>query len=258
MAYTRNVFGKRRRKFSSKRPRKLRRGSTFKRVKRVERSVKKLNASIETKCISFVSTLFTIPQATGASSLYTGLLNAIPQGDTIATRAGDAIKMTSLYFRYSLRPPDYTSLAYDANTMARVMIVLDKNPQVPGTAPTIASIFDLGALATTDDNMMFQPIKWENRNRYKIIYDKTHVLTPSLIYWAPNSATSTGPFSLSNAAPSFALSGKRKIKLGYSVSFNTGTTSPSKNALYVYTYTVNAGSARPTISYTARLCFRDA
>jgi hypothetical protein len=233
----RRGFGTKRRKFSRGRR------SLNKRVKRVEKSVKRINANIETKIIEknvndlTVALLATVPQN----------LALISQGTTVRTRLGDEIRATSLYFKYHITAKYVPGTTAGAVQHVRVMLVWDKTPAAPNTAPLYTEIID-GSFSSNPTTDLYSPILWDNRHKYVIFYDKLHTVSP------PDSST----VPANSVYPSQIIAGKRKIKLGRRISYVNTATYQDKNALWLYVVGDNAVGDSPTFNSVSRLCFRDA
>lgn len=186
------------------------------------------------------------------------LLNGVPQittvdGDTL--RAGNEIRITSLQIR------GYLSLNQNTNvgTAVRVMIFWDR--QANGAAPSIDDVLD----ASTITERAIAPIEFDEINRFKIIYDKIHLLYPQVQATqldtnevAPTDNTITTTLFGGQRRP-FRIYKKlnKKVFMGLSA---TGTiTAITSNSLYLAFFSLTpTASNPPTVTFGARIYFKDA
>lgn len=216
--------------------RNRRRGTLGRRVRNIDKKVKKIQRSIELGHKDTNQTAVSIP-TTGVFVL----VNGITQGDSDITRTGDEVVATSLQFRYRIEADE---LALNA-TLVRVLLVWDS--QANGAAPTIATLFD--QLIISDP--IYSPYNLDYQKRYKFLYDRVHVLNPVL-----QSSETTG--TLDNVVP-VSIYKKRKVKLSRTVKYsNTGDTvgSIATNSLHMI-FIANQSTNTPTVSAGYRFIFKD-
>lgn len=96
------------------------------------------------------------------------LINGIAQGDDVSQRSGNSIRMLNFKFRYN-------AIAADSSNAVRVMLIYDNNPN--GALPAGADLFQNYATALTDNFASF--IRFDNRKRFKTLYDKVHCVSTS-------------------------------------------------------------------------------
>lgn len=227
----------------------------FKRVKRVERAVKTLSSTIETKCLDIYSpassdtvdydwgvstTGFngTIP-GTPASML--GIpLNNLSTGTTNGTRIGLEVKFTSLNFNYWLGYAT-SALVNDRTNFVRIMIVLEKLPAVSLGVISPLSLTDvLDTPAVSNSNQVNWPYNWGSRKRFRVLFDRVHALTDI-----------AGNLAVVNV--------KTRIKLGYKTEYQgTSADSIRKNRLWIFCLSDSAFAPFPRFGYAIRLKYRDA
>lgn len=181
-------FGKRKRSFKPK-SRKSKRYTRRlnKRVKRVERTVKRINSSIETKHYEGVAVqdpiaitanfyaLSVVPRAGSASDANVG---------ASTYREGDKIHISSIDLSLLLQ----TNTA-DINTTWRIMLLWEKFPQY--TSSTYWPTDETVILDNTSTNAYIKNMagrNWDNRKRFKCIYDKMFTT-----YRESSSSTLPGP-----------------------------------------------------------------
>lgn len=93
------------------------------------------------------------------------LLNGIAQGSDVTNRIGRRFNNVSIQMRYTIQTAPTTPVA----AAARLMLVFDT--QSNGAAPTILQILS--------SNSTQGPMNLDNRDRFKVIHDITHVVQPS-------------------------------------------------------------------------------
>ncbi len=93
-------------------------------------------------------------------------LTSIAQGDTTVTRDGSSCKIVSIDFRYFI-----TQNASAANTLVRVMLVLDKQ-----TNQALYATTDLLADVSTSDSIVSLR-NLDNQVRFSVLYDKVHAFS---------------------------------------------------------------------------------
>lgn len=242
-----------------------RRRTIPRRVRKVERRVRKLNNLIETKYRD-------INQAptTGAAQPFTYLsgaplatfLNGIGEDVIQGARVGEQVFWTSLTFQYHLRPV-YSANSSQSDILARIMLVWDKQPTGAASVPALATtspttpavlIYPTTSVAAYETDIMAL-YNWQWRKRFRVLYDRTHRIVRD-----PTGATPGYP--VANQATSVIK--KLKLKIRRTQTYNgTGAalSSVSKGALYLYAYTGNTstlGGDAVNIFYTMRLKYRDA
>lgn len=216
--------------------RNRRRGTLSRRVRNIDKKVKKIQRSIELGHKDTAQTAVSIP-TTGVFVL----VNGTAHGDSDLTRTGDEVVATSLQFRYRI---EANVLALNA-TLVRVLLIWDS--QANGASPTLATMFD--QLFISDP--IYAPYNLDYQKRYKFLYDRVHVLNPVL-----QSAESTG--SLDNVVP-VSIYKKRKVKLSRTVKYSGGTdviTSIATNSLHMV-FISNQSSDTPTVTAGYRFIFKD-
>lgn len=220
------------------------------RVRKVERKVRRINRSVETKVLDF----FTDGEETvNNSAKYFGFLDNINQGTGRDERIGTKIKITSIHFRYYLKGSSQALSSSDFWNTARVWLVVDKQPRVPGTPPSASSqIFQTtDYIGTIPDATAFvlTPYNWENRGRYKILYDKVHYMstwatTTAASYWTP-------------MAPYFRVYGKKYKKMNLIVHYDDDGNAVIKNALWLGFYANSTALPSPSMQLCLRVRYQD-
>lgn len=109
------------------------------------------------------------------------LLNAVATGSDFTQRIGRRIKMKSWFFRcwFSLKTTNTTITNSSSN---RLLVVYDKqyNATVSGTTATVPTVAGQTSLVL-QNNSTVSPINLNNRDRYKVLLDKTIPLDMSQI-----------------------------------------------------------------------------
>lgn len=164
------------------------------------------------------------------------LINGIATGTDFNARIGRKIVMKSLYMRGWFRNVDLTC----SDSAIRIVAVYDA--QTNGAAPTWSDVF------TTSDPLAH--INLNNRDRFKILYDKSTTLG-----------------GISNAATqAFSTSGshgqiKKYLKLNHEVIFSgTGATvgSIASGSIYILTLGTAAPNDGGYVTISTRIRFVDA
>ena len=176
----------------------------------------------EFKSVDFGGTLAVNSDVTYA------FLNGIPPGTEIDQRVGREVTMRSIQFQYVLRP-----LAGGVDQTARVLLVYDR--QTNATALTADQV--LHAVTTV------APRNLENKKRFKILYDCTHVLSPP-------------------AVANTAVSRRFYRRLSHPVTFNSlgmGTIGDIiTGSLYaIFIGTEDPGVTAATVTFSSRVRYTD-
>lgn len=155
-------------------------------------------------------------------------LNGIPPGTEINQRVGREVTMRSIQFQYVLRP-----LAGGVDQTARVLLVYDR--QTNATALTADQV--LHTVTTV------APRNLENKKRFKILYDRTHVLSPP-------------------AVANTAVSRRFYRRLSHPVTFNSlgmGTIGDIiTGSLYaIFIGTEDPGTTAATVTFSSRVRYTD-
>lgn len=95
------------------------------------------------------------------------LVNGVSQGSDINNRIGRRYTNVSVQMRYTCQ----VSAITPTPAAARIMIVYDLQPNGATTVPILTDILQT---ATTTS-----PMNINNRDRFRVIYDKTHTVSPN-------------------------------------------------------------------------------
>jgi len=149
----------------------------------------------ETKYVDMTQTL-----STGATTAtpFQVLLNGCAQGADVNQRIGRNIKMKYLTLKLELQPSSTWNDAYSKNM--RVMLVYDKQPN--------AAAFQYTDVVTADPYPYLSPRNDQNKQRFVILYDKTH-----LIKSFPNFKSAVGPSDPANQPVTLIKINKKLSKL---------------------------------------------
>lgn len=228
-----------------------------KRVKRVERGVKRINSIIETKFSDKSEIDFEVNGVNWSESNKTAYslaeITQTASGSGIyAGRIGRDIKVTSLYFRYIVKGTEAAIDAInDPYNNVRVLILIDKLPRSDGSAPLVSDVFVTGG----DDmvNMLSPPL-WETRGRYHIVYDKIHQVSAL----ASDDPTGSTAQYWDAGRPHTIISGKKRIRINRRVQLTGTTNNINKNAIWILFQSDSGLSPGPTVSYFVRTKYQDA
>lgn len=150
----------------------------------------------------------------------------IGQGVGVGQRNGDEIQWAGVDFRYHVYQTNASIV-----TMVRVILLMDFNNQLTNTSDFLSSTG--GALACMS---LFNR---QNRAKFKVLYDKTHVLDQY------------------DTAQSYVHVNIPAKKLKGTTEFQTGTSTVSKNMLKILYISNISVTTLPTIEYNMRLYFKD-
>lgn len=231
----RRRFGRRRRRF---RP--------FSRsIKRVARRVKRLENSIETKQnYSILSN--PIPISSTGTVYY---LSTIAQGIDDHERIGSDVIWTSVTIDWYFVNP--STAASDSHNTCRFMVVLDKMPR--GTLPAIGDILQLSDSTGTNNVIPVYALpNWDNRRRFRILYDKRVVVYQMTTVVTPVTASGNGP----------GITPRRfTLKFHYKNTYS-GTTGVISQSVLKNLYLCYASDSsivdHPELHFSHRLKYRDA
>lgn len=211
--------------------------SLRKQVMNVKKSVKDLKSKDELK---YLDTFINGSSLTSTATLT--LLNGMTLGDDVSNREGNQISPTSIQCRYVLGG---VATSLDQDIVVRHIVFWDS--QANGSAPSSGDLLDQATISS----ITIAPYKRQYQKRFKIVYDKTHVLSPKMA--DPANATTQILIPL--------IYKKFKRALGRVVNYrnaqNTGTiTDIATNSLYSLFVTNNA-AANATVSAGYRMYFKD-
>lgn len=175
------------------------------------------------------------------------LLNGMTQGvDDTANRIGSQINATSVQLKYLIR----TNSANLTPARLRVMLVWDR--QANGAVPTMAGTRGILDDATISD-FTIAPYSKQTDKRFKVVYDKLHVINPEVILNATTGATTT-------LVPK-EVSKFKVIKLKRLIKFNdtAGATinSIETNSLFFIMIAENGPTNQPTYDLSVRFFYKD-
>lgn len=177
------------------------------------------------------------------------LLNALQLGTAATSRVGMRINMRSVHLKYLITGPTYATLngSFAQFAHTRVMIILDLQPN--GATPALSDILE----DTTAGLGIVSPIYLANGARFKVLYDKRHVVTPNNIVAANNVIQTTALMSIYDE-----IYLKLSHEVQYSDSNNGDITDIKTGALFLVTLTSNATAGQqPGITSYTRLRFHD-
>ncbi len=179
--------------------------------------------NVERKIIATNITAVSIVDGNG---LITQLTN-IAQGDGVAARDGDQIKVVSLYLRYNV-----AINANEASTQVRVLIVRDS--QTNGAIYTTAQLLETATVARG----ILSPLNLNNKMRFRVLYDKVHSLSTT------GQQINFGKVYL-----------KLNDKLRYSL--NAGDITDLRSASYSVVFIGSEVTNDPLVSFDCRIRFVD-
>jgi len=226
-----------------------------KKIKHIENDLIELKFYDESNTFSgFTST------PTVATNYY--CLNNLQQGDTVNTRNGNKIWPTSLQLKYVI----VNNALLIGPSVARVLVIWDNQANGASTLYNVNGSFTFfGPIGVLDNSVItdirIMPRAYESQKRYKILYDKIHVLRPPSVdvYSITNNTSATATMT-GTAVIDTEVVVRKTIKLGRQMIYQDGTTNISsiqKGALSIMMLSDQASNGLTGLSGT-RLYFKDA
>lgn len=187
------------------------------------------------------------------------LLNGSIQGDSVVTRDGDKLRMTSMHVSGQIYPTSGgATLGY--NIPVRIVVFISKKPK--GVAPTIsmagsasgqsALFYNSGGANYPSTYQQYDTGVNQNMyQNYKILFDKTYRLRTQIGAYVPSTDAT------SSVNPYFNFNIRKK--LGYTSDYsrsNAGTIADiESNALYILFLADTSGNI--TVEMDSRVYFKD-
>lgn len=167
-------------------------------------------------------------------------LTLVPQGDTDLTRDGDKLMMKTLRLDYMIAADTASAYPYVSRVML-VQVPEDSSGYVPSPATLLQNI---GSAAEA----IISPYDHDNRYKHRVLYDKTHLISPGII-------------SVGSSAPADRRIVKRSVRITPPkkwLQFSGGGTT-SKNHIYLlhFNYTQGGHTTFPYLTYNSKLNFTD-
>lgn len=221
-----------------------------KRIVNIEKKLKGIKNEIELKHNDYK---FDIVDFTNNNSVSIVPLNLLAQGTTDITRIGDIIHMTSVHIRGVIRR-DPVELS---GQTVRMVLLYDRGTQ--GALPQYNQVFD-GTTVTGNDYIVHRPYNMDYfPDRFKILYDKSYVLNPSV----PDGwVDASGTITVSGYGPVEKIINK-KIRVNKKTTYGLGTTaaitSIASGSLILLLVGSEADNGAPaSFIGSSRVYFRDA
>lgn len=130
-------------------------------VQKLTKKVNKINKIVKGNELKDLPILLSIGAVSSVGAVYVAV-HEIAQGNDNGQRNGLKVVLKRLSFNYTYR----SALTCSQPTYYRIMIVTDKR-QVPGTNPTVLTLLE--------ELKYDSPYNMDNRSRFIVHYDKTHV-----------------------------------------------------------------------------------
>jgi len=177
-------------------------------------------------------------------------ISAIAQGDTASTRTGNVINPTSLLVRQTFFAQDNSLVA----SLIRCIVFWDRqpngaNPVLVG-ASTTQSLLDTGVITEPIN----APRNFNTIDRYKILYDKTHVINPQVVKGTTPASGAVTTYCAMQKHVSFRINLNRIIKYNNTTAVIAAAAS---NALHIAYWTDTTITQQPDYSAGYRLYYRD-
>lgn len=220
---------------------KSRRGQLGRRVRNIDKKIKKLQREQE---LGHKDTIMSAVEIAN-TGVFT-LLNGLTQGDDDDNRHGNEVYATSVQGRFVI-----SGDAAQLNAMV-IRMILFWDQQSNGAAPALADLLD----TTVITSAVMAPYHRDFQKRFKILMDKSYVINPILALTTTTGATDTvATVSVINIYKKF------KRKLSRTVKYDDGNagdiTDIQTNALHVL-FVSSVASNTPAITGGFRFYFKDA
>lgn len=209
-------------------------------VRKLDKRVKRIEDETEVKHIDAYLAA-TAADVTGFLSHF----SIIPQGNTETSRVGTDITVTSVNVKYQV-----FSVAANTNpSTIRILILRDRQAsgQTPALIGSTQGILDNAPIT----NPVLSPFVWETvQQRFKILYDKVHILEPQEQNFAGTAFVPRTQWE------------HTKHKGNFKIIYQQGTTTGAiatvvTNSLWFAAISDTGGGNAPTVTYGARIYFKD-
>lgn len=182
-------------------------------------------------------------------------LNAIDEGDTDSTRNGEMIRPFHLNIKMTFCPGVVGTGAVVAGPLwqIRVLVFIDRNTTSAAQAiPAVAAVLDLSVI--TDPVLANK--NWDNRHRFKFLYDKRIVVSPFVGTTAVPQVSNT----LTDKSVFKTIDISKKLNLNVKYNDATGA-NLGMNMIYMLTIcnvTAAANTNQPLQTFSSRIVYTDA
>lgn len=209
----------------------------------LNRKIKKLQTDEELKYVErYFTRILDDDKTTSGQAYQLDLVNGVAVGANATSRVGNQIRATSLHIRYSIQ----VNPAFPTTTPPNCRIVIFWDRQANQALPELYGATNSASLLhTTVAPPIYAQTNVNNWKRYKLLYDKVHVLEPYDIQ-SPVVAVRNNYF-------------KKKIKLNRIIQYDDSTgdnTAISTNALWVAAFSTAPYSATDIYKPVLHLCYR--
>lgn len=179
-------------------------------------------------------------------------LNGIAQGDGATNRDGRQVTLKSLqmrghFIRHAAASTDEFT-AFDAATIVRFVVVLDRQNNATATPPIWSQVFDTATVAAVNSQNWQTFRLLSNSKRYKVLVDKVYTLQDQVgVFDATN-------YIRASTTKTFNIYRKLPLTVNYTGVGETGA-GIADNAIWVFALANNVGSALFTGDYVSRVRF---
>lgn len=233
-------------------------GSLFRQVRRIQSAIETKSIYVAAATDSTVLGTPTNPVTTPVTMCH--FIPVIGEGDDFNQREGRQVSLKKLQLRFCLNYQNPTIVSGVPFGNIRVMLVKDLNSNSANAQPTPGDLFE-GVGPTTPGNvLMYAPMNWNNRKRFRVLFDKVYQLTAAISY----TGTSTGSNNIYVPTASMAKYVRKKFKLNTKVYYSGSEANYLacvKNSIWLIAF---ADDKQPNngsdyrIRYSYRLTFQDA
>lgn len=214
---------------------------SFRERKEVKRIVASAVGNPENKYLDIAEVAALAPSITGAA----GVFNQIAQGDDYNARTGRAVRLKALAIR--------GIVANNVNNTSPVTfrLIIGIDTLSSGAVPTAANL--LSATAGGNPGVLSHRNVTTTRDRYKILWDKTWVLSPATVV----ASIPAGTIQM-NAVVGSQVTFKKRFKLHSLQEYaGTGSADYRQNALFYFAISNAANPNEPTINIQGRTVYED-
>lgn len=259
------------RRFTKRRKlyRRGRSGGLRKQVRRVARQVRRIRNMVETKQYTSTIQSASLSQPSNPAVGQPPCCWYVPQvgeGDDYNQRTGKKITAKTLHLNFytAIKPPTVAptgNIMPQPHVRVRVMLFWDRNVNNSGTY-AIGDLLE-GVTSTMEaTDYIMAPLNWNNRKRFRMLMDKTFVLTTN---WSSDAATQTSGYTNQDYTTSMIKFKKTHFKLNKNIQFSGQSDQPSscvRNSLWfvVFSDSGNRAGTTPTavdLKFQYRMTFQD-
>lgn len=187
-----------------------------------------------------------------SASTTSRLLCGIDEGDTDSTRNGEFIRAFHLNVKLGFYPSVVgTGLtAVDALWSIRVIVYIDRDTTLAASTIQLGAVLEMG---TVTDSVLSMK-NWDNRNRFRFLYDKRFEIAP---FWGPITAVSNNMTTTPSIYKTIDISKKLNLPMKYNDATGTNLGKGMIYLLVLGNVTAAANKNQPAYQLSSRVLYTD-